>query len=639
MQDVPLQRCMIAGMLSSRFSRIWLSVAVFLIAAVPAGALPSYDIPVHYDKYEYRIPMRDGVHLFTAVYLPKDRSRLYPILLTRTPYSVAPYGTDRFPERLGPSELFAPEGFIFVYQDVRGCFMSEGEFVNVRPYISSKRGNQIDENSDTYDTVEWMLANLSNHNGRVGIYGISYPGFYTAYGIIEGHPAIKAASPQAPVAEWFIGDDFHHHGAFFLQDAFHFFSRFGRPRPSPTKEWSPQFEYGTRDAYQFFLDLGPLRNVDLRYFKGEVAFWRDLMEHGTYDEFWQARNLIQHMHGVKAAVMTVAGLFDAEDPYGPIRIYQAIERNNPGLENVLVLGPWSHGGWSRMRGDRLGNIQFHQLTGQFYRRDVELAFFRHYLKGGDSPDLPGALVFLTGRNAWCRFEAWPPPASTERNLYLREGYGLSWEPPQQALDVSDEYLSDPFHPVPYTQEIRIDRSIEYMVEDQRFASRRPDVLTYLTPELEREVTVVGPVGVRLFISSTGTDADYVVKLIDVFPQDFPDPPAAEKHLPVPMGGYQMLVRAEVMRAKFRNSYTYPEPLEPETVAAVNFDMPDVAHTFKGGHRIMVQIQSSWFPLVDRNPQKFVDIYSAGESDFQRAFQRIHHGRSVASHLTLRLLED
>lgn len=618
---------------------VLLGLLTLLGSAGPLLQAAGYDIRAHYDKFEYRIPMRDGVRLFTAVYVPKDRSRIYPILMTRTPYSVGPYGVDHFPEKLGPSDLFAPEGFIFVYQDVRGRFMSEGEFVNVRPYIPDKQPGEVDENTDTYDTVEWLLQNVPNHNGRVGIYGISYPGFYTAYGIIEGHPAIRAASPQAPVAEWFIGDDFHHHGAFFLQDAFHFFSRFGKPRPEPTTRWPPRFDYGTEDAYRFFLELGPLRNVDLRYFKGEIAFWRDLMEHGTYDDFWRARNLIQHMHGVKAAVMTVAGLFDAEDPYGPVRIYQAIERNCPDAYNVFVLGPWSHGGWSRMRGDRLGNIRFHQATGEFYRREVELAFFRHFLKDEGELQQPEALVFLTGRNAWRRFEQWPPAGTREANLYLREGGGLAWEPPDASGETYDEYLSDPARPVPYTQEIRITRSIEYMVEDQRFASRRPDVLVYQTPVLDRDVTVVGPVGVRLFVSSTGTDADYVVKLIDVFPENFPELPEAEKHLKVPMGGYQMLVRGEVMRAKFRNSYSLPEPLEPGVVTEVGFAMPDVAHTFKRGHRIMVQVQSSWFPLVDRNPQTFVDIYSAGEEAFRKAFQRIHRSRAAASHLVLRLLEE
>ncbi|GAB4243701.1 MAG: CocE/NonD family hydrolase [Acidobacteriota bacterium] len=619
--------------------RVFLSLPAWLVLATTSVQAAGYDIPAHYDKFEYRIPMRDGVRLFTAVYIPKDRSRTYPILMTRTPYSVAPYGADHFPEKLGPSELFAPEGFIFVYQDVRGRFMSEGEFVNVRPYIRDKGPGDVDENTDTYDTVEWLLQNVPNHNGRVGIYGISYPGFYTAYGIIDGHPAIKAASPQAPVAEWFIGDDFHHHGAFFLQDAFHFFSRFGKPRPEPTTQWPPRFDYGTADAYRFFLDLGPLRNVDLRYFKGEIAFWKDLMEHGTYDEFWRARNLIQHMHGVKAAVMTVAGLFDAEDPYGPVRIYQAIERNCPGIYNVFVLGPWSHGGWSRMRGDRLGNIRFYQATGEYYRRDVELAFFRRFLKDEGELEQPEALVFLTGANTWRRFEQWPPARVREATLYFREGGVLAWDAPEAAGEAYDEYLSDPARPVPYTQEIQITRSIEYMVEDQRFAARRPDVLAYQTPVLERDVTVVGPVEVRLFVSSTGTDADYVVKLIDVFPEDYPELPEAEKHLKVPMGGYQMLVRGEVMRAKFRNSYSAPEPLEPGVVTPVKFAMPDVAHTFKRGHRIMVQVQSSWFPLVDRNPQKFLDIYSARETDFQKAYQRIHRSRAAASHLVLRLLED
>jgi uncharacterized protein len=615
---------------------------VFLMALAmqPLQAQEPFKPADHYNKHEYQIPMRDGVRLFTAVYVPKDDSQSYPIMLTRTPYSVAPYGADAY-RSLGPHEGFARDGFIFVYQDVRGQFMSEGEFVHVRPHRAQKQGPaDIDESTDTYDTVEWLIRNIPNNNGRVGIYGISYPGFYTAAGIIDTHPAIKAASPQAPVGDWFVGDDFHHHGAFFLQDAFNFMWSMGRARTELTKAFHPRFEYPTQDAYRFFLEMGPLAQADEKYLKGEVPFWNEMMEHGRYDEFWQHRNIIPHLKNVRTAVMTVAGWFDAEDPYGPLEIYHSIEKNNPGISNILVVGPWSHGGWARSDGDALGNVRFHVKTGRDYREKIDLSFFRHHLKGEGELELPEALVFITGTNAWRSFEAWPPPAAGRKSLYLQPAEALSFEPPSDTSpEAFDAYPSDPDKPVPYTSEIRITRSIEYMVEDQRFASRRPDVLVYQSEELSSDVTVVGPVTTDLYVSSTATDADFVVKLIDVYPEDFPEiEPEEEKYLNVPMGGYQMLVRGEVMRARFRNSYENPEALVPAEVSRVRFRMPDIAHTFKRGHRIMVQIQSSWFPLVDRNPQKFVDIYRAAEEDFQKATHRIHRSAEFPSRLEVNLLE-
>jgi uncharacterized protein len=614
---------------------------IFLLALAtqPLWAQEGFNTADHYNKYEYQVPMRDGVKLFTSVYAPKDDSRSYPIMLTRTPYSVAPYGADAY-RSLGPHEGFARDGFIFVYQDVRGQFMSEGEFVHVRPHLAQKQGPaDIDESTDTYDTVEWLIRSIPNNNGKVGIYGISYPGFYTAAGIIDTHPAIKAASPQAPVGDWFVGDDFHHHGAFFLQDAFNFMWSMGRLRTELTKSFHPRFEYPTQDAYKFFLEMGPLAQADKKYLKGEVPFWNEMMEHGRYDEFWQQRNIIPHLKNVRTAVMTVAGWFDAEDPYGPLEIYHSIEKNNPGITNILVVGPWSHGGWVRSDGDALGNVRFHVKTGRDYREKIDLPFFRYHLKGEGEFESPEALVFITGTNAWRSFEAWPPAGAARKSLYLQRAEALSFEPPSDTSpEAFDAYPSDPDKPVPYTSEIRIARSIEYMVEDQRFASRRPDVLVYQSEELSSDVTVVGPVTADLYVSSTATDADFVVKLIDVYPEDFPEIEPEEKYLNVPMGGYEMLVRGEVMRARFRNSYENPEALGPGEVSRVRFRMPDIAHTFKRGHRIMVQIQSSWFPLVDRNPQKFVDIYRASEADFQKAMHRIHRSAEFPSKLEVNLLE-
>ncbi len=625
---------------------LWLvgTAAAFLtLSCAPAEFSEEEDVQYmveRYDKHEYQIPMRDGVRLFTAVYVPKDRSHSYPFLVKRTPYSVGPYGEDQFPRWLGPvgSRRFAEEGYIFVYQDVRGRFMSEGVFRNMTPHAVEKDGPEdTDESSDMYDTVEWLLENVQPNNGRAGIWGISYPGFYVAASIINSHPAIKAASPQAAIGDWLVGDDFHHKGAFYLHDAFRFFPRFRSNRPEPTTEAGPSFDFGTNNAYEFFLDLGPLRNANERYFDHQIAFWDSMMTHGTYDEFWRSRNIIPHMDSVTTAVMTVAGWFDAEDPYGPIEIYESIERQNPGIENILVAGPWYHGGWVRAIGNRLGNVSFEVETGEYYRNNIDIAFFNYYLKDKGELDLPEATVFASGSNEWHRFDAWPPADLTPTSLYFNEDGTLTFDPPSEATAGSDSYVSDPANPVPYTQEITIERTREYMVEDQRFVADRPDVLVYQTDLLTEDITFAGPLTADLFVTTTGTDADFVVKLIDVYPDDVPD--IAQPYLNVPMGGYQMLVRGEVMRAKFRNSFERPEPMSPGQVTQITFDTPDIFHTFRAGHRIMVQLQSSWFPLVDMNPQTFVDIYSATERDFQEATHRVHRTARHSSRVAVGRLNN
>jgi putative CocE/NonD family hydrolase len=590
----------------------------------------------HYTKQEVRIPMRDGVHLFTAVYSPKDTSQKYPILMLRTPYSVSPYGTDDYPDALGPNHHLVKEGYIFVNQDVRGCFMSEGRFNNMTPHRDKKTSKKdIDESSDTYDTIEWLLANVPNHNGRVGQWGISYPGFYTAAGMIDAHPALKAVSPQAPIADWFF-DDFHHHGAFFLPHTFNFFAVFGQPRPEPTARWLPRFDHGTPDGYQFFLDLGPLKNVNERYFKDRVSFWNRIVDHPNYDEFWQKRNLLPHLKKVAPAVMTVGGWFDAEDLYGALKIYRAVEKQNPGVFNVLVMGPWQHGGWHRSDGDRLGNIQFGAKTARFYQEHMEAPFFEHFLKDKGAQTLPEAYLFETGVNRWRKFDVWPPPNLQQRTLYIRGGGKLSFAPPGDEGDVYDEYLSDPSKPVPFTEAIANSMTVEYMTDDQRFAARRPDVLIYQTDVLKQAVTLAGPLVADLRVATSGTDSDWVVKLIDVFPnyaEDYPDMARGE-HL----GGYQMMVRSEVIRGRFRNSYEHPEPFIPNEPARVSLELQDVLHTFGRGHRIMMQVQSTWFPLVDRNPQKYVDnIYRADEKDFIRATQRVYRSRQQPTCLRVGVL--
>jgi putative CocE/NonD family hydrolase len=633
-----------------------LALAACLATAPELAAQGLEYVKANYTKFEYRIPMRDGKRLFTSVYVPKDDSQTYPILLDRTPYSVRPYGEDQYRDNLGPSPLFGKEGYIIVYQDVRGRLKSEGEFLDVRPHIANKKGPQdVDESSDTYDTIEWLLNHVPGHNGKVGLWGISYPGFYTACGMIDAHPALKAASPQAPLVDWFIGDDFHHNGAFLLPHNFNFYANFPKMRPelTPEKAAALRFDHGTPDGYQFFMNLGPLANADKKYFKGTVTFWNDCMQHGTYDEFWKARNLRPHIKDIKPAVMTVGGWFDAEDLFGTLQTFACVERTGaPAGGNYLVMGPWVHGGWSGGDGDKLGDVYFNAKTAEFFREKIEFPFFQHHLKGKGDVKFPKAWVFETGTNRWRKFDSWPPQAAQSQGLYLREGGKLSFDAPSASgKDSFDEYISDPARPVPYLEKIDIGMAPEYMTADQRFAGRRPDVLVYQTPVLDEDITIAGPLEVELHVSTSGTDSDWIVKLVDVYPDDYPDPPKppANPATPAPaqpnrranpdvrMGGYQQLVRGDVMRGKFRNSFEKAEPFNPGEPATVKFTIPDTLHAFRAGHRIMVQVQSSWFPLIDRNPQKFVpSIYDAKAEDFVVATQRIYTSRAHPSYVVLPL---
>ena len=596
-----------------------------------------------YTKYEYRVPMRDGKRLFTSVYVPKDESEPSPILLNRTPYSVAPYGADKYKAEVGPSEEFGKLGkYIIVYQDVRGKNMSEGEFINMTPHKPNKKGPaDFDESSDAYDTIEWLTKNIPNNNGRVGTWGISYPGFYTAAGMIDAHPAHKAASPQAPITDWFTGDDFHRNGALYLPHAFNFLIGFGKPRPEPiVPKRGETFDHGTPDGYKFFLNMGPLYNANEKYYKNEVSFWNDMMSHGTYDEFWQSRNLRPHLKGIKPAVMTVGGWFDAENLYGALNVYRNVERTSPGTQNILVMGPWRHGGWSRDTGEKLGDVSFNAKTGEFYRKNIELPFFEFYLRGKGENKLPEAFVFETGTNVWKKYDAWPPKSSKQASLYLLAGGKLSFTAPKETAEVFDEYISDPAKPVPFINSVTVGMTVEHMLDDQRFASSRPDVLVYQTDALEEDLTMAGPLRPELFVSTSGTDSDWIVKLIDVYPDDFEtvEPDVRGRNAPkkTPMNGFQQLVRGEVFRGKFRNSFSNPEPFVSGKPTSVAYDMNDINHTFRRGHRIMVQIQSSWFPLVDRNPQKFMDINSARESDFVKATQRVYRGGGKATQIKVTL---
>ncbi|MBI2929714.1 MAG: CocE/NonD family hydrolase [Verrucomicrobia bacterium] len=619
----------------------WIAVALpprTLAADAKSDEVNRAWLMAHYTKYEFQIPMRDGVKLFTAVYCPKDNAQPYPILLMRTPYGLRPYGADNYPEPSGQLKNYAKEKFIFASQDVRGRNGSEGEFVHMRPILPAKRGaKDVDESTDTYDTIDWLVKNIPNNNGKVGMMGISYPGFYTAAGMIDSHPALKAASPQAPIADWFIGDDFRHNGVFYLAHAFGFLSGFGQQLDEPTRQDPRPFDYETPNGYEFYLGLGPLATVEEKLFKGKITFWNELLEHDTYDGFWQARNLRPHLKNVRAAVMTVGGWFDAEDLFGPLKIYDMVERSNPGITNLLVIGPWAHGGWGGGEGDRLGNVHFRAKTAEFYRENIELPFFKHFLKDDAKFELPEAYVFETGTHQWRRYDSWPPKGVEERALFFHEGGKLAFEPPKAGAQPFDEYVSDPSKPVPFIPNIAVGMTREHMTDDQRFAASRPDVCVYQTDVLTEDVTIAGPITASLHVSTTGTDSDWVVKLIDVYHGDYPDPdpnPAG-----VRMGGYQQLVRGEAFRGKFRNSFEKPEPFEPGKVERVEYVLPDAYHTFRRGHRIMVHVQSSWFPLVDRNPQKFVDTYKCRAEDFQKATQRVYRSAQAPSQVRLKILAN
>ncbi|MFL6306360.1 MAG: CocE/NonD family hydrolase [Candidatus Sulfotelmatobacter sp.] len=629
---------------------IWLCLLSFTAAvfAQDKPEAPEFDVKTHYTKYEYRIPMRDGVRLFTSVYVPKDTSQPYPFLIDRTPYSVAPYGVDSYRTRLGPSPDFDKAGYIFVFQDVRGRFMSEGTFVEMRPHIDIKKSKQdVDDSSDLYDTIDWLLKNVPN-NGNAGIWGISYPGFFTSASIIDSHPALKAASPQAPMTDLFMGDDAYHGGAFMLAANFGFYVFF---KPQHNPELPPKnfgsFDWGTKDAYEFYLNAGPLSNLK-KYLTGGSELWDDQVHHDTYDAYWKARNLAPHMKNIHCAVLTVGGWFDAEDLQGPFSTFHSIDEKNPGIFNALVMGPWVHGGWARYEGKHLGRVEFASDTGEYYRKNIVFPFFEQYLKGKGDAHLPKAYVFETGTNVWRQYSAWPPKNLERKTLYFHPAGGLSFEAPGNAGNSFDEYVSDPAKPVPFVNYAALNVPQEYMLSDQRFADKRTDVLVYETPVLQEDITIAGPISPKLFVSTSGTDSDFDVKLIDVYPADYGDKQRdsdAEREKPrkdvdVPefaMGGYQQLVRGEPFRGKFRHSFEKPEGFTPGKVEEINFTMQDVNHTFRRGHRIMVQVQSSWFPLTDRNPQTFVNIPDAKASDFVKATERVYHTREQGSGIEVGVL--
>lgn len=588
----------------------------------------------NYKKFEFMVPMRDGKKLFTSVYVPKDSTKKYPIMMDRTPYNVAPYGVNKYRNNLGPSPLFLHDGYIFVYQDVRGRWMSEGIFEEMTPEKEVHKSiNDVDEGTDTYDTIDWLLKNIPNNTGKVGVWGISYPGFFTSASLLSRHPALVAASPQAPMADLYRDDSFHN-GAFQLIANFGFYPYFtNRQDGIPTQRNGTGFDFGTNDGYEFFLNMGSIKNTNDKYFKDSIRLWNEMLDHPDYDQHWKDRNILYHLHDIKTAVLVTGGWYDAEDLYGAINTYKTLIKNNPQTPIYFAMGPWVHGGWARGLGDHLGDVDFGGPTAPFYREKIEFAFFNYYLKGGDL-DIPKVSAFETGVNKWKQFKNWPPQEAESKSLYFLPDGKLSFNKPV-TTDSFDEFISDPNKPIPFIDGITMGHKKEFMTGDQRFAARRPDVLTYETEVLDKDVTIVGDILANLKVSTTGTDADWVVKIVDVYPDSAKNNQFTEKG--VFMSNYEQLVRGEEIRGKYRNSFEKPEPFTPGKVTDVNFQLQDILHTFKKGHKIMVQVQSSCFPLIDRNPQVFEDIMKAKDTDFKKATHRVYTSQSEPSFLQIRVL--
>lgn len=624
---------------------VLLSLMSLLLQAQPDSAW----FVNNYTKQEVYIPMRDGIKLFTTIYTPKGKSELHPVLLKRTPYSCAPYGVDKMPWWITKSYLkhYLREEYILVSQDVRGRWMSEGQFEDVRPYNPNKTGTVTDESSDTYDTIDWLIKNTDGNNGKVGVFGISYPGFYSTMAAASNHPALLAVSPQAPVTNWFIGDDFHHNGAFFQMDGFSFYSSFGKPRAKPTTQGPAGFDYYTQDNYKFYLEAGSLQGLAAKM-GDSIQFWKDLYAHPDYDDWWKARDARNATKNLKPAILWVGGLFDAEDCWGAWNAYKAAEQNNgQQVFNKIVNGPWYHGQWAGNDGTQLGHIKFGTNTSTFYQENIEVPFFNYFLKGkGDISKIPEASIFITGSNEWKRFRKWPPALADNETLYLLPGGNIGKQSNPEQISFT-QYISDPAKPVPYTEKVHHSRTTAYMTDDQRFAARRPDVLVFETPVLNEDYTVTGPVIADLFVTLSTTDADFVVKIIDVFPDQLTGDEAVlytsknegEETDAYMMGGYQMLVRGEIFRGRYRNSFEKPEPFVPGKTENVKFELPDIAHTFKKGHRMMIQVQSSWFPLADRNPQQFVNIYTCSEKDFIPCTIQLQHSKTYESKIILPVLKN
>lgn len=604
-----------------------LFVVLFVFAFAKAHTQETYDVKAHYNKQEVAIEMRDGVKLHTTIYSPKDTSKTYPIVMQRTPYSCRPYGEDQFRSKIGPNQYMMEDGYIIVYQDVRGRWMSEGKYDNMRAFIPNKKEGEVDEASDTYDTIDWLVTNVANNNGNVGTWGISYPGFYATYSLLSEHPALKASSPQACIGDFFF-DDFHHNGAYLLS-YWRATAVFGYQKEGPTKEsWYTMTQLDSDDQYDFFLKTGPLSNLDA-YYDETNEFWTQLKEHPNYDEFWRSRGIIQHLQDIKPAVMTVGGLFDAEDLYGPWETYKNIEKRSNNY-NTVVFGPWSHGDWARnKKRQAVGNVYFGDDISDYFQKELETKFFDHFLKGmgGNENLLPEAHIFDTGKKEWKSFDVWPPKAAMNATFYLDDNNRLSGSP--STKNGAETFVSDPANPVPYAEGKKmVFTPRKYMSDDQRFAAKRDDVLVYETPVLDDDVTLAGEIMAKLEVMTTGSSADWIVKVIDVYPDDVPNTEETEEGMQ--MAGYHQMVRSEVMRGRFRRSMSRPEAFVPGKKEEVFIKLQDVLHTFKKGHKIQIQVQSTWFPLIDLNPQTYVDnIFKAKKSDFTKETHTVFHSSRIS----------
>ncbi|MFK5891479.1 MAG: CocE/NonD family hydrolase [Flavobacteriaceae bacterium] len=623
-----------------------LTISLFSCNPTQKTKKPNY-VQQNYNKQEVTIKMRDGIKLFASIYTPKDatKDKKYPILLQRTPYSCRPYGADKYRRRIGPNPTIMKEGYIIVYEDVRGRWMSEGTYDNMRPYIPNKKDStQIDESSDTYDTIDWLVKNVNYNSGKVGTWGISYPGFYTSYSTIDAHPALKAASPQAPIGDFFF-DDFHHNGAFLLS-YFRAIGLFGAPKDTPTDTaWYKLPKLPTKDQYQFFLDAGPISNLNKYYEYKKLDntsklnetsvkdfFWDEIINHPNYDSNWQKKSLVGYLKkdSSKVATMVVGGWYDAEDLFGTFETYKHLEANPSHSYNTMVIGPWSHGGWARERGKQtVGNVYFGDSISTFYQKNIETKFFHHFLKekGDNKSGLPEAYVFDTGNLDWHKYPVWPPKSAVKKTFYLEANQTLSTSTVARNAKPL-KFVSDLTKPVPYSEDIKtVFTPRKYMTDDQRFAARRPDVLVYQTPVLENDLTLAGDIWAKLQVATTGTDADWVVKVIDVFPANTKENKGMQSHLK--MSNYFMLLRSEVMRGKFRNSFSHPQAMVPNKKTEIDIHLQDVYHTLKKGHRLQIQIQSTWFPLIDLNPQTFVEnIYKAKKSDFKTQTHSVYQDSKI-----------
>jgi putative CocE/NonD family hydrolase len=611
----------------------FLIIAVALFAAIPAMAQrQAPDYSQLFDKTEVMIPVRDGIKLLTEIFAPKKITEPLPILFERTPYGISD-PENSFGRKLGRYADLIPDGYIFVFQDIRGRYGSEGKFVMLHPIHDPSDVHGIDESTDTYDTIDWLVKNVPSNNGRVGLDGISYPGFLVTMGMVNPHPALKAASEQACMGDVFLGDDFFHNGAFRLSYGFEYSAEL------ETSKEDYSFPFDRFDLYDWYLRLGPLSNANTRYFHGNIPTWNDFITHNSYDEFWKRHAVAYGLKEPTVPNLNVAGWWDQEDFYGPMMTYQRLEKVDKKNLNYLVVGPWNHGGWGGGTGSSLGAIPFGSDTSVYFRQKIEAPWFAYWLKGKGTLPFKEAMLFQSGSDAWTAFDSWPPREAQTRSLYFREDGKLSFDAPQTgAAEAFDAYVSDPAHPVPYRHR-PVDMTYPedhpgswytWLVEDQRFVDNRPDVLTWQTEELKEDVTLAGQVTAKLFASTTGSDADWVVKLIDVYPEKYPQD--------WKLSGFELMIADEIFRGRFRNSFEKPEPIRPGEVTPFTIDLHSANHVFKKGHRIMVQVQSTWFPLYDRNPQEFVpNIFEAKESDYQKATQHIYRSKSFASCVEISVL--